>query len=223
MQQDRDIKYGDASLRVREKFASKVRQDLNKNVPDSGMRFVKLTELIPNWETYLTEKQLESAKKYIQCLNAYEVDYQLRLNSGTTHQRLFGNKTSKGALGRLEQVYKSLEEKGYFEELRRKKEAAATKVENGQKKKSVLSPKTIQAVKELLSLIVDNPDYEKYITKSQAEKVFHFLRLRNFALTARYCNITQEALKRALIGQGGVLEKLREVKNRNTVSNWDEI
>lgn len=219
MHQD-DIKYGEASLRASDSFTSQVKSELNRNLSDNSLKFLKYTELIPNWETYLTTKQLESAKKFITLLNSNEVDYQLNLNQGTTHQRLFGSKTSKGALGRLEEVYEALEEKGYYEQIKKKKEAAqaAKKV-----KKQRLSPKTIESVRELITLIVDYPEYEKYLTKSQAEKVHHFIRLRNFQSTARHCGITQEALKRALIGQGGVLDKLKEETSKNTVNSWDEI
>lgn len=216
MQQD-DIQYGEASLKASESFTSQVKRDLNKNLSDNSLRFLKLTELIPNWETYLTTKQLESAKKYISLLNAYEVDYQLKLTSGTTHQRLFGNKSSKGALGRLEEIHSALQEKGYYEKVKKKSETP--KKSNPVR----LSPKTMESVRELITLIVDNPDYERYLTKSQYEKVYHFIRLRNFQSTAKFCGITQEALKRALIGSGGALEKLRKVSNEKTVSSWDEI
>lgn len=220
MQYDNDLKYGEASLKVREKFSSKIKTELNKNTSDSGMRLIKLINIIPNWETYLTEKQLESTKKYLMTLNAYEVDYQLRLNSGTTHQRLFGSKKSKGALGRLEQVYKILEKQGYFEEQRKKQEEINDK---NQIKKKKLSQKTIQSVKELLSFIIDHPDYEKYLTKSQIEKVYHFIRLRSFAGTARQCGISQDSLKTALIGKDGVLERLQKVYSNKIVNSWEEL
>lgn len=217
---DRDLKYGEASLKAREKFSSKIKTELNKNSSELGMRLVKLIQMIPNWETYLTEKQLESAKKYVTILNAYEVDYQLRLTAGTTHQRLFGSKTSKGALGRLENVYRVLEQQGYFEDQQKKQQELK---QNLQVKKKKLSQKTIQSVKQLLSLIVDHPDYQKHLTKSQAEKVYHFISLRSFAGTARQCGISQDSLKTALIGKNGVLEKLQEVYNKQVVSKWEDL
>ena len=168
-----DMKYGEASLRAREYFASKVKRQLNKNVTDYGLRFIKLTTLIPNWETYLTPKQREVALRYIKCMNAYEVDYQLNLNSGTTHQRLFGNKTSKGAIGRLEEVYKMLESNGYFEEKEKQKEA----VNQTKKNKVRLTEKSLQNIKELfkdcpeLVTKVDNNFYEKNLTKEEKKKL----------------------------------------------------
>lgn len=216
-----DLKYGEAALRARESFASKVKQELNKRTPDSGIKFLKLTQKIPNWETYLTVKQRESAHKYLQCMNAYEVDYQLKLSAGTTHQRLFGSKTSKGAIGRLEQVYKMLEEQGYFEEQQRKKEIAATLATT--KPKPKLSQNSLSKFKELISLVLAMPDYEMYLSKSQKQIIFHFLRLRNLNSTAHQCDITVDSLKRKLIGKNGILEKLKEVQDNRTVSKWEEI
>ncbi|MNB73740.1 hypothetical protein D3C81_496920 [compost metagenome] len=223
MHQDNDMKYGEASLKVRERFSSKIKNDLNRSATDSSIKFMKLIEIIPNWETYLTEKQLQSAKKYITTLNAYEVDYQLRLNAGTTHQRLFGSKTSKGAIGRLEQVYNALENQGYFEEQKKKKEIQAQSQVNNSKPKRKLSDKTIQSVKQLITLVVDNPDYEKHLTKSQIEKVEQFLRLRSFAKTAKQCNISQDSLKTALLGKNGVLEKLKSAYEKRLVSAWEDL
>lgn len=224
MPQD-DIRFGEASLKAQESFTSQVKSHLNRNLPDNALRFLKYTEVIPNWETYLTTKQLQSAKKYIALLNTHEVDYQLRLNPGSTQQRLFGSSSSKGAIGRLEEVYKALEDKGYYEKMKKKQEAAATAQSNQAKPKArqKLHAKTILAVKELITLIVENPEYEKFLTPSENEKVYHFLRIRNFKSTARFCGITEEALKRSLLGKGGVLDKLRAEVAKKTVSSWDEI
>lgn len=220
MNQD-DIRFGEASLKAQENFTSQVKSNLNKNLPDNALKFLKYTETIPNWETYLTTKQLESAKKYIALLNAHEVDYQLKLNPGVTQQRLFGSSSSKGAMGRLEEVYKALEEKGYYEKIKKKQEAV--QAAKTAKKPAKLNSKTILAVKELITLVVDNPDYEKFLTPSESNKVYHFIRLRNFQATARFCGITQEALKKSLIGKNGVLEKLRAEAASKTISSWDEI
>jgi DNA-binding phage protein len=215
---DTDHKYGEAALKAREHFASKVTKQLNKNVTDYGLRFIKLIGLIPNWETYLTPKQREAAQRYIKCMNAYDVDYHLKLSSGTTHQRLFGSKTSKGALGRLEEVYRMLENNGYYEEQKKKQE-----VQTQTKKKRKMSKKSLMAYKELIKLIVEMPDYEKFLTKIQAERVFHFLRLRNVSGVARECKVTRETIQKSLIGEGGALEKLKEASKSRTVDTWEEI
>lgn len=213
-------KYGEAAIRAREHFAGRVTKQLNKNATDSGLRFIKLIGLIPNWETYLTPKQREAATRYIKCMNAYDVDYHLKLSSGTTHQRLFGSKSSKGALGRLEEVYKILDNQGYYEDQKKKQEMLLNaKVI----KKTRMTDKSLQSFRQLIKLIVEMPDYEKHLTKSQAEKVFHFLRLRNIPGVARECKVSNETVKKALIGEAGVLEKLQKVNKERTVDSWEEI
>lgn len=221
---DRDLKYGDASLRVHERMQTKIKSQLNKSVTDSGLRFLKLIEAVPNWETYLTVKQLEVAKRYVTCMSAYEVDHQLKLSYGTTQQRLFGNnKTSKGAIGRLEEVARRLENSGYYE--RQKKMHERVK-EQTKKKKSKLSPETLMKTRELFKLVVSMPDYEKYLTKIQAERVYQFVRLKNYKAVAHHFGITEIALKHSLIGKkdgDGALGKLKKAMEQNTVSSWEEI
>jgi len=213
-----DMKYGEASLRAREHFSNKVKNQLNKNVTDYGLRFIKLTGLIPNWETYLTPKQREAALRYLRTMNAYDVDYQLKLSNGTTHQRLFGSKTSKGAIGRLEEVYKMLENNGHYAEQNKRKEVAKS-----DKKKVKLTPKTLMKVKELFSLINENPEYEKHLTKPQVQKVNELIKTRSFVKGAKACGITTLSYQQALIGDGGALERLQKLKESRTISSWDEV
>lgn len=222
---DNDIKYGEASLRARERFSSQIKAQLNKNATDSGLRLLKLIEIIPNWETYLTDKQYEVAKRYIKCMSAYEVDHQLKLSYGTTQQRLFGNnKTSKGALGRLEEIAKKLENSGYFERLEKRKELV--KKNQPTKKPSKISEDVLNKTRELIRLAVELPDYEKYLTKSQAEKLYQFLRLRNFKSTANFFGITEPTLRQSLLGRteaDGALGRLRKAQQKLTVNSWDDI
>lgn len=213
-----DMRYGDASLRAREYLSSKVKIQLNKNVTDYGLRFIKLTSLIPNWETYLTQKQREAAERYLKCFNAYEVDYQLRLSSGTTHQRLFGSKTSKGALGRLEEIFKMLEGSGFFEEKQKRQEAV-----QAEKKKIRLTQQTLDKVRELIKLVVETPDYSNHLTKQQVEKIELFMKFRNFASAAKQCGITIKSYQDALIGDGSILEKLQSTKQKRMINSWDEV
>jgi hypothetical protein len=219
-------KYGEAAIRSAEQFTSKVLAEINKGVSDTGLRLLRLIEIIPNWETYLTTKQLEAAEEYIKCLNACEVDYKLNLNIGTTQQRLFGNSTSKGALGRLEEIIQKLEKQGYFE----KQKAAQAKQEEQENKKANLKPtisdKTKQEIRELLKLIIDMPDYEQYLTASQKERVFQFLRLKSIKQCAKYFNVTEMTFKQSLLGkggQGGVLGRLKKITEEQTVDSWDNI
>ena len=101
-----------ASIRIRERMSSKVKSKLDKKVIDDGMYFVKLTQTIPNWKTYLTKKQLEVVDHYLKSMSTSEVDIKLNLVEGTTYHRLFGKGSpkDKGAFGTLKKVYKMLEE-----------------------------------------------------------------------------------------------------------------
>lgn len=218
----REAKYKEASLKANESISTKIKTQLNKSATDSGLRLLKLISIIPNWETYLTPKQREVAQKYVKCMSAYEVDHQLKLSYGTTQQRLFGNnKTSKGALGRLEEVTKMLEDSGYFERLRKRQEQLKQ-----QQKAASISEEDLQKVRELIKLTVEMPDYEKHLTKSQSEKLYEFLRLRSFKAVANHFGITESSLKQSLFGranQDGALGKLRKAYEQSTVSSWDEI
>jgi len=195
-------------------------KEINKGVSESGLKLLQLVETIPNWETYLTSKQREVAEQYIKCLNACEVDYQLKLNLGTTQQRLFGSSTSKGALGKLEEICKHFQQNGYFDH-RNKNEQ--------QSKKNILRPisdKTKQEIKELINLIVEIPDYESYLTESQKEKMYQFLRLRSLSTCAQYFGISEIAFQQSLLGRngkGGILGKLQKYSAKQTVDSWDEI
>lgn len=213
-----DIKYGDASLKAREYFSNKVKTQLNKNVTDYGKRFIKLTSEIPNWETYLTPKQLEVAIRYLKTMNAHEIDWQLKLTSGTTHQRLFGSKTSKGAIGRLEEVYKMLENNGFYTEKQKLQETKKTEV-----KKVKLTKKSLGKVRELFMLINTVPHYEKHLTNSQIEKVDALLKTRSFVKGAKMCGVTTLSYQQSLIGKKGVLDTLIKAQNEQTVSSWEEI
>lgn len=218
-----NLNYDEATLRSSEKYTSKILNDIQKGMPDSGLRLLKLIEIIPNWETYLTVKQLESAERYIKCLSATEVDYQLNLNIGTTQQRLFGSSTSKGALGKLEETVKILEKQGYFE----KQKKLTEKNENKKvKRTSNLTNKTKEQIKELIKLVIEFPDYEQHLTDSQKERMYQFLRLRSIKACAKYFNITETTFKQSLLGKsnkGGILGKLREINNSKTVNNWEDI
>lgn len=103
--------YTEASIRVRERMGSQATKNLNKNTSDDYRKFVKLTQTIPNWKTYLTEKQLEVVDLFLKVLNCAAVDSQMKLNEDTTYSRLFGSRSTKadrGALGALERAEKAL-------------------------------------------------------------------------------------------------------------------
>lgn len=184
-----------------------VLKEIYKGVPDSGLKLLELIEKVPNWETYLTPKQREVATLYIKCLNACEVDYQLKLNYGTTHQRLFGSSTSKGAIGRLEEISKLLKEKPLREQ--------STK----ETKKSVVSKKMKENIMELVQLLSDISDYEKYLTELQKERLYIFLQLKSIRACAEHFCISEQAFNQTLFGNNGILKKLKDLR----VNNWNEI
>jgi len=222
---DDKLRYRDIEAKSAEVYTSKVLREINKGVSDSGLRLLRLIEIIPNWETYLTAKQLEAAEEYIKCMNACEVDYKLNLNMGTTQQRLFGNSTSKGALGRLEEIVKRLEKQGYFEKQKALQEKAKANT-NKVKKPAVISDKTKDEIRELLRLVVEMPDYEQHLTDSQKDRMFQFLRLKSIKQCAKYFDVAETTFKQSLLGksgQGGILGKLKSVSQSQTIDNWDDI
>jgi len=103
--------YNEASIRVREQMALKVTVPLSKNVRDDAKNFVKLTNEIQLWKTYLTEKQLEVVDLYLKVLSSSEVDHQMKLTTGTCYHRLFGSmaRGDRGVYGALLRVRKMLQ------------------------------------------------------------------------------------------------------------------
>lgn len=122
-------KYTQASINLRESEQKKIRMN-NKMIGDHGITFQKLTQIIPNWETYLTDVQLESAKLYLQHMDCVSVDNNLGLRVGTSQNRLFDMYDKKGyrcALRRLEDVFKRLKEEGYYDRLKKQQELLKNK------------------------------------------------------------------------------------------------
>lgn len=183
-----------------------VLKEIYKGVPDSGLKLLDLIEKVPNWETYLTPKQREVAILYIKCLNACEVDYQLKLNNGTTHQRLFGSSTSKGAIGRLEEISKLLKEKPIREK----------QVKDNKK---AISKKMKENIMELIQLLSDIPNYENYLTELQKERLYMFLQLKSIKACADHFCISEQTFNQTLFGNTGILRKLKEFQT----NNWNEI
>lgn len=217
-------KYGNAAIKSMERFSNKVLLEINKSLPDSGLKLLNLIEVIPNWETYLTDKQLESTKEYIKQLSASEVDYKLGLRTGTTQQRLFGTITSKGALGRLEEIKDRLDKQGYFDH--KKNVAYKTEKRLNTIKASKISDKTKEQIKELFFIISQVPNYKDYLFPSQVERLEKFLELKSVKSCSKYFGVTEITFKQSLFGRNydsGILGKLRKVYESNTVSKWSDI
>lgn len=217
-------KYGSAAIKSMENFSNKVLLEINKSLPDSGLKLLNLVEIIPNWETYLTDKQLESTKEYIKHLSASEVDYRLGLRIGTTQQRLFGTISSKGALGRLEEIKDRLDKQGYFEHKKTATQKAQKRAKNA--KPTKISDKTKEQIKELFFIISQVPNYKEYLMPSQIERLEKFLELKSVKSCAKYFGITEVTFKQSLFGRSydsGILGKLRKVYESTTVNKWSDL
>lgn len=175
---------------------------------------LNLIEKIPHWETHLTDKQLEVTREFIVRMNVNEVDHQLKLKSGTSQNRIFGNNsTNKGAIGKLTDVASKLDNSGYFK-----------KIEKIQVVHTEITMDIMEKTREFFRLIVEIPDYKLYLDQTQNKFVFEFMRLRNYANTAKYFGMKESTFINHLLGDhNGILIKLREIANTTMVSNWDEI
>lgn len=95
---------------------NKCERDLIKFRVQTGDYFCKheeellnLINTIPNWETYLTDKQLQITKIYVGCRNTTNVDIHLGLTNGLAYHTLFGsikNKTQVGGVLKKLQIVK---------------------------------------------------------------------------------------------------------------------
>jgi hypothetical protein len=187
-------------------------------------RFLFLVEKIPNWELYLTDKQLECAKLYISGMSVTMIEDKLNLGRSTAYSRLFGNsdKTgikSKGAMGKLEEIYTKLEKMGHFKE---------KEIKDKQKyaNKAILSDKTLQKVKELLTIVSDLEDYQQYLTESQNEKLYKFLQTKSFKECAKYFDIAEITFKQTILGRdddSGILGKLRKEYDKSHINDWNSL
>lgn len=126
--------YSQAAINLRDGYAKRSRAkhtSTSEKVSEKGRYLLKLIQVVPNWETYLTDVQLKSVKLYQTSLNVVEVAKVLKVDSSTTYTNLFGennehNKTL-GALGRLLKAYNMLKESGYYDTLKKRQEMKRVK------------------------------------------------------------------------------------------------
>lgn len=120
--------YSQASINLRDGYRklqrSKYAND-NERVSEKGRYLMKLTQVVPNWETYLTEIQLNSTRHYLESMSIVETARKMKVVESTCYVNLFGENNnhnkSLGALGRLLKAYTTLKETGYYERLEKKK------------------------------------------------------------------------------------------------------
>ena len=180
-------------------------------------RLLYLIKKVPNWETYLTDKQLEATKLYLSTLDVSMVAIKLDLTNSTIQSRLFGKNDSKGALGKLEEVYNKFVEFGYFNKEK-------PKVTNNVK--PILSDKTLEKTKELFDIINKLEDYQSYLTQSQNEKLDKFLSTRSFKQCAKHFGINESSFKQSILGRdetSGILGRLKKEYNKKYINDWDKI
>lgn len=172
------------------------KQEINK--------FIFLLGKIPNWEIYLTDKQLECAKIFITTLNVAKTDDILKLTPGSSYKRLFGCKTSKGAIGSLQNVYTKLETSGYYKSTI-----------------STINDDLLSDIKLLFKIITELDDYTVYLSDSENELVYNFLKFRSLKECAKIYNTSIFEIKKKL--SDNILNKLKTNYESNHVSNWDDI
>lgn len=114
---DRRAVYANYAVSVREKQSNIIRGGMDKNFQNTVKKVTELTQLVPHWETYLTDKQAEAVSMYLANRNLEACDNKLGLEKGGTYTRIFGDKHNDhiGAIGRLQKVFIKLTEDGYYE------------------------------------------------------------------------------------------------------------
>lgn len=175
-------------------------------------RFLYLIGKIPNWEVYLTSKQLECCKQYIYTLNTYTVDENLNLKRGTCKNRLFGTSTSQGVIGKLEKVYEKLNNMGYF-------------------KKPIINDNNIKnniimdRVKDLFKIITELENYNNYLNKYQNDILYFFIKTRSLKQCSEHFNLSNKVLCNLLLGSvdTSIYEILKKNYDNKFINNWDNI
>lgn len=113
---DRASVYRNFAIDNRERNATSVRKNNPKSSQPTTKKLLMLVQLVPNWETYLTEKQHEAVKLYMGFRDFAQCDEKLGLSKGGTYSRIFGDKyqSARGGVGRLEAAYTKLKDSGHF-------------------------------------------------------------------------------------------------------------
>lgn len=102
--------YQQSIIDAHKRSLMKARIEFNDSFCKDEEKLIELTEKLPNWQSYLTEKQLKILQLYISYRNTSAIDNQLKLTNGVSYHTLFGNnKNGKnvegGVLKKLSKVY----------------------------------------------------------------------------------------------------------------------
>ena len=105
--------YQKAIISTNQRDLSKFRVEINDSYCKYEDELIKLFETIPNWQTYLTDKQLQISQLYINYKNTCAIDTHLKLANGVSYHTLFGSMKNEkqvgGVLKKLRNVVKVLE------------------------------------------------------------------------------------------------------------------
>lgn len=114
---DRRAVYANYAISIREKQSNTIRGGMDKNFQNTVKKITELTQLVPYWETYLTDKQAQAVSLYLSNRDLEACDKEFKLEKGGTYTRIFGDKHNDhiGAIGRLQKVYLKLTEAGYYD------------------------------------------------------------------------------------------------------------
>jgi hypothetical protein len=106
---ERRFIYNSAAIATNERDLRKYKAATEDQFCKFESEFIELTNNLPNWKTYLTEKQLIISELYVSNHNAGAIDVQLHLGPGTAYHSLFGtiinNKQVGGVFKKLQNAY----------------------------------------------------------------------------------------------------------------------
>jgi hypothetical protein len=107
--------YRQAGVAMGERTLKKFRLETNDYFCKHETELIDLTEKIPNWETYLTDRQVEIVKLYLNFRNVSDVTRKLGWRGNGVYNVLFGNygkerEIKGGVLKKLRAVYQKLQE-----------------------------------------------------------------------------------------------------------------
>ena len=106
--EQRRAMYQQSTVKNSESFLKNVRQTDNERVCRHEGQLLSLIEKVENWESYLTDRQLQITKSFINHRSPASVDVQLSLKPSTAYKILFGpmnHSIVQGVTAKLQKIY----------------------------------------------------------------------------------------------------------------------
>jgi DNA-binding CsgD family transcriptional regulator len=100
--------YQQSVVKNSESFLKNVRQTDNERVCRHEGQLLGLIEKVENWQSYLTDRQLQITKSFINHRSPASVDVQLNLKPSTAYKILFGpmnHSIVQGVTAKLQKIY----------------------------------------------------------------------------------------------------------------------